>query len=163
MPMKKGSAGHLWLVLTCRIVGLLVFAWAFLLPAVRLGAAGDASAAVYPGFKCASLALSETMTLFGKTVQGTAPVQAYLLVASGWINPLIVIILLLSFWRILQLVRRILGVLVLLCMAATWVFLAMEKLTPLLGHFLWIAGALAVLAAELPRARPRPTVQAGPA
>jgi hypothetical protein len=157
MPTESGSAGRLWFVLTCRILGLLVFAGAFLLPAVRLGAAGDASAVVYSGYKCATLALTETASLFGKTVTGRPPIQAFLLAMSGWINPLIVLILLLSFWRFLKWLRRILGVLVLLCMAATWTFLVMEKLSPLVGHVLWIAGALAILAAEIPRTRPRQT------
>jgi hypothetical protein len=43
-------------------------------------------------------------------------------------------------------------VLVILCMAATWTFFAEETLAPLIGHYLWIAGALLIV---LPDALPR--------
>jgi hypothetical protein len=43
-------------------------------------------------------------------------------------------------------------VLIVLCMAATWWFFALQKVTPLIGHWLWIAGAVLVL---LPEAMPR--------
>jgi hypothetical protein len=67
---------------------------------------------------------------------------------SGWINPLIVLVLLASFSRRLLMARRVMGVVVLVCMAATWTFFAQQKLVPLLGHFLWIAGALLILLPE---------------
>jgi hypothetical protein len=144
-PMKTRSRGVRWGVLISRLVGLSLFVWAFFLPAVRNGAAGDPAAAVFPGWKCASVALNLTMTLFGKAVKGAPPITACLAAMSGWINPLIVIVLVLSFWRKALWVRRIVGVLVILCMAATWIFFAKESLTPLIGHFLWIAGALLIV------------------
>lgn len=150
-PMASGNGGVRWGVLASRLAGLGIFVLAFFLPAVRLGAAGDAAAHVFPGWQCASLALNETMALFGKSVKGAPPIAACLMAVSGWLNPLIAIDLLLSLWRGALMVRRIVGVLVILCMAATWIFFVEEKLTPLPGHFLWIAGAVLIL---LPDALP---------
>ena len=133
------------MVLVCRLAGLAIFVLAFFLPGVSSGAPGDLTATVYPGYKCASLALSETMTLFGKAVQGTPPLAAWMLTFSGWLNPLIGIVLILSFWRRALMARRIVGVLVILCMVSSWTFFAEEKLTPLIGHYLWIVGALLIL------------------
>jgi hypothetical protein len=144
MAMETGSGGVRWGVLATRLVGLSIFVLAFFLAAVRLGAAGDPTASVFSGWKCASLALNETVALFGNSVKGAPPMAACLMAASGWLNPLIGIDLLLSLWRGALVVRRIVGVLVLVCMAATWIFFVEEKLSPLLGHFLWIAGALLI-------------------
>ncbi len=143
--MKNRSGGVRWGVMASRVVGLSIFVWAFFLPAVRNGAAGDPASAVFPGWKCASVALNLNMALFGKAVKGAPPITACLAAMSGWINLLILIDLALSFWRRALVVRRIAGVLVILCMAATWTFFAVETLTPLLGHFLWIAGTLLIL------------------
>jgi hypothetical protein len=151
MPTESESGGVRWGVLAARVLGLGIFVFAFFLSAVRLGAAGDPTAAIFPGWKCASLALNETTALFGKAVKGAPPLAACLMAMSGWINPLIILDLGLSLWRRALVVRRIVGVLVVLCMAATWAFFAEEKLTPLLGHFLWVAGALLIL---LPDALP---------
>lgn len=145
MPMERGRGGVRWMALVCRLVGLGIFVLAFFLPGVRGGVTGDNTATVYPGYECASLALSETMTLFGKAVHGTPPLPALMLTFSGWLNPLIGIVFLLSFWRKALVARRIVDVLVILCMAASWTFLSEETLTPLIGHFLWIAGALLIL------------------
>jgi hypothetical protein len=40
-------------------------------------------------------------------------------------------------------------VVILLCMGATWSFFALQKVTPLTGHYLWIAGALVILLPEV--------------
>jgi hypothetical protein len=147
MPQRGGSDSRFWMALVLRVLGLCIFAAAFFLPACRLGAPGPGEV-VFPGWKCASVALSETMSLFGKSVSGAPPFQALLVVMSGWINPLIVLVLLASFSRRLLMARRVMGVVVLVCMAATWTFFAQQKLVPLLGHFLWIAGALLILLPE---------------
>lgn len=149
MPMESG--GVRWGVLVSRLLGLAIFVLAFFLSGVRSGPAGDLTAIVYPGYKCATLALSETATLFGNTVQGHAPLPAYMLAVSGWLNPLIAIDLLLSLFRKALLPRRLVGGLVIVCMAATWTFFVEQTLTPLVGHFLWILGALLIV---LPDALP---------
>ncbi len=150
-PMKNESRSVRWGVLASRLLGLSILVWAFFLPAVRSGSAADPSAAVFPGWKCASVALNLSLTLFGKAVKGAPPVTACLAAMSGWINPLIAVVLVLSLWRKALWVRRMVGVLVVLCIAATWIFFVKESLTPLVGHFLWIAGALLIV---LPDALP---------
>jgi hypothetical protein len=146
--MSNGSGGVRWGAVICRVLGLVVFAAAFLLPGVKLNG-GSADSVVFPGWKCASIALSQSVSLFGKTTPGLPSFQAVLLTLSGWINILVPIVLLLSFWRALLMARRVIGGFIILCMAATWTLLAMEKLTPMIGHVLWIVGALLILAPDV--------------
>jgi len=54
-----------------------------------------------------------------------------------------------SFFPRFRLVRRILAVAVLICIAATWTFFYLAHLIPLIGHFLWIGGILMILAPEV--------------
>ncbi len=143
MALRGGSQISPWILWAARILGLCIFALAFFQPAVRAG--GGASATVLPGWKCASVALTETMALVGKSGIEKPSFEVLLVIFSGWINPLVLLLLLFSFWRVLLLLRRILATAVVLCMAATWTFFAIQKVTPLLGHMLWIAGALLVL------------------
>ena len=138
------SGGNRWLVWICRIVGLAVFALAFIEPAVRHGAAGP-DATVFSGWKCASIALTETTALFSKAVSGAPPLPIFLVAMSGWINPLIVLFLLLCVSSRLRIARGIVAVIILLCMGATWMFFHLQSVTPLIGHFLWIGGALLIL------------------
>jgi hypothetical protein len=147
IAMSSESGGIRWGLLICRVLGLVVFAVAFLLPAIKLNS-GSADSVVFPGWKCASIALSQSVSLFGKSTPGGPSFQAILLTLSGWINILVPIVLLLSFWRMLLMARRVIGGFILLCMAATWTLLAMEKLTPMIGHVLWIVGALVILAPD---------------
>lgn len=149
MPAASSSTANRWIGPVLRILGLGVFVLAFFLPAVSAGAGAEAT--VFPGWKCASIALSETVGLFGKSASFSLPVL--LVVFSGWINPLVVLALLFSFFGRLRTLRRILGALIVLCMAATWTFFALQKVTPLTGHWLWIAGALLILAPEVLPAR----------
>jgi len=44
--------------------------------------------------------------------------------------------------------RRIVAGVILLFILGTWVFFAVYPLVPLVGHFLWIAGILLILAGE---------------
>ena len=147
MESNGGSGVRGWVLAICRILGLCIFAAAFFLPAVK-GGAPDSDGPVFAGWKCASIALSETNAVIGKSVHWPPPLEAVLVAMSGWINPLLALILLLSFWRKLRIVRMVFGAVILLCMAATWTFFVLEKVTPLIGHVLWIAGALLVLAAD---------------
>jgi hypothetical protein len=146
--MSSESGGIRWGAVICRVLGLVVFAAAFLLPAVKLNSGGT-DGVVFPGWKCASIALSQSVSLFGKPAQGGLSFQAILLTLSGWINILVPVVLLLSFFRPLLIARRAIGGLIVLCMAATWTLLALEKLTPLIGHILWIVGALVILAPDV--------------
>jgi len=148
MPSSGKSQGRGWVFAICRVVGLGIFAIAFFLPAVK-GGAPDSEGPVFAGWKCASIALTETNAVIGKSVHWPPPIEAVLVAMSGWINPLIVLVLLLSFWRKMRIARMILGAIILACMAATWTFFVLEKVTPLVGHVLWITGALVILGAEI--------------
>jgi hypothetical protein len=147
MPSASTGGGSGWVAWVCRIVGLCVFVAAFFLPAVRSGAAGP-DAVIFPGWKCASVALSMTTALFGKSVSGGPSTAVFLVAMSGWINPLIVLFLLFCIAARLRVARAIVAVVILLCMGATWWFFALQKVTPLSGHYLWIAGALVILLPE---------------
>jgi len=148
MPSGSAGGGSGWVAWMCRIFGLCIFVAAFFLPAVRSGAAGP-DAVIFPGWKCASVALSMTTALFGKSVSGGPSTAVFLVAMSGWINPLIVLFLLLCVAARLRAARVIVAVVILLCMGATWWFFALQKVTPLMGHFLWIGGALVILLSEL--------------
>jgi hypothetical protein len=158
MPAQNGSQARSqtgskvgW---TIRLLGLCVFAVGFFLPAVRAGGPGS-EAVVFPGWKCASVALTETVALVGKSGVEKPSFEVLLVIFSGWINPLVLLLFVLSLWPALLLLRRVLAVIVLLCMAATWTFFAVHKVTPLAGHFFWIAGALLVAAAAVTGGRPK--------
>ncbi len=144
-----------WIVPALRVVGLAIFILAFFEPAVRAG-----ETTVLSGWKCATIAATESMTLFGKPGPGQHQFIEYLVAFSGWINPLIVLVILASPVRVLLIVRRIFAVIVVLCMAGTWVLFSQQHIAPLTGHFLWIAGALLVIIPETFPARPRGSVKA---
>jgi len=140
-------ATNRWIGWVLRLIGFTIFVLAFFQQAVRAGAPGP-DAIVFPGWKCASIALTQMMGLFNKSVAWPPPVAVALVIVSGWINPLIGLDLLISFFSKLRIVRRIVGVLVVLCIGATWWFFALQKVTPLVGHWLWIAGALVIFIPE---------------
>ncbi len=155
MSSHTSSEANCWIAWVLRFIGLAVFVLAFFLPAVRTGAPGP-DATLFPGWKCASIALTETVGLFGKSVPWPPPLPILLVIFSGWINPLVVLVLLTGFFARLRVLRRVLGIFVLLCMVATWWFFALQKVAPLIGHWLWIAGALAILAPDALPGRRRP-------
>lgn len=148
MSLGISNGAGRWVRWGLRIVGLGIFVLAFFQVAVRSGVPGP-DAVVFPGWKCASVALTETVALFGKSVAWPPPLPILLVVFSGWINPLVALVLLFSFFSKLRILRRIVGILILLCMVATWWFFALQKVTPLIGHWLWIAGALLILGPDV--------------
>jgi hypothetical protein len=151
MAFRNTLDTHRWIVPLIRVVGLAMFVVAFLLPAVL----GE-GATVLSGWKCASIATSESLTLFLKPGAGHHEFIEYLAAFSGWINPLVGLTIVASPIRPLLILRRIFGILVVLCIGATWVLFAQEKIAPLIGHFLWVAGALIVFIPEtFPARRPQ--------
>lgn len=137
-----------WIVAVVRLVGLAIFALAFLQPAVaREGQS-------YVGWKCASVAVSFEQSLFSKP-GGQHESFEYLAAISGLINPLVILTLLASPVRALQMLRRIFAVLIVLCMIATWVLFAQQHISALTGHIMWIAGALLVIVPDASPGRPR--------
>jgi len=113
------------------------------------------------GWECA------TVTLAAIIRAETWRSSAILAALSGLINPLMLLFLLFSLTpslrrsRALSIVRRVLAILMLLFMVATWVLFRLMHLTPVIGHVLWIAGALIILAADLWIGRPAAPAEAG--
>lgn len=134
-----------------RLVGIVLFAAAFFLPAARDAGAGPGSGPM-TGWMCAFVAGSATAGIFhlsaaglqGKDVQGVI-----CLILSGWVNPLVLLYLVFSIWRRFVRIRRVLAAAILICIAATWVFFFKSAMIPLVGHFLWVAGAFMILAGEV--------------
>jgi hypothetical protein len=136
-----------WIV---TLVGIALFATAFFLPAVRSPGTGAGSGPML-GWMCALVASSATGGIFrasASTIQGKDVLGIVCLILSGWVNPLVVFYLVASIWRQLVTIRRVLGAAVLLCLIASWVFLYKAPMIPLIGHYLWAAGALLILSGE---------------
>jgi hypothetical protein len=134
-------------------LGLCVFVAAFFLPAAR-----DAHTVTVPGsgqmtgWMCAVVAGSASagiLHLFGPGWQGKDVAGAISLILSGWVNPLVLLYLVFSIWKRFVRIRRSLALAILICIAATWYFLYQAPMVPLIGHFLWVAGALLILTGEV--------------
>jgi hypothetical protein len=150
MSFRSFLDSQRWIVPALRTLGLAIFILAFLEPAVRAG-----ETTVLSGWKCATIASTQSITLFVKPGHGQHQFFEYLVAFSGWINPLVVLVILASPLRLLLTLRRIFAVIIVLCMAGTWALFAQQHIAPLIGHFLWIAGALLVIVPEAFPARPR--------
>lgn len=142
-----------------RLAGIALFVAAFFLPAVR--DAHTASGTVplpMSGWVCATVAISASAGiphLASGTGQAKDLPGALCLILSGWVNPLMLMYLVFCIWRKFVRIRRVLAVAILLCFIATWVFLIEAPMVPLIGHFLWVAGALMILFGEVSSARIR--------
>jgi hypothetical protein len=73
----------------------------------------------------------------------------FLAVLSGWINPLILLYLILLVIPKFLWPRRIVAGVIALFIAGTWVLFALVPLVPLVGHVLWITGILLILSGEV--------------
>jgi len=135
-----------------RILGYLVFLAAFFLPAVRqVTASGAGAPEVYQGWFCAWITLINTLNheFWHST--------AFLAILSGWINPLMLLYVAFLFSRGLGAARRVIAVIILLFMIATWIYFRLVPLVPLIGHVLWIVGILMIVAGDFaPRRSPAP-------
>jgi hypothetical protein len=134
-----------------RLAGLVLFVAAFFLPAVRNG--GDAGAGSSPilGWVCATFAGAASASIVHPVSawQGKDLAGALCLMLSGWVNPLVLIYLPFSFWSRFVVIRRVLAAAIVICFVATWVFFAKAPMVPLIGHFLWVGGALLILVGEV--------------
>jgi hypothetical protein len=130
------STATVWLI---RILGLLIFAIAFFLPAVGL-TPNDNDPLI--GWRCATIALSMP---FSKDV---FDLDMALVTLSGWLNPFLFFYLVFSFFKRLKILRYTFATFVLLSMLATWIFFIRAHYIPLIGHYLWILGALTVMLPE---------------
>jgi hypothetical protein len=130
-------------VVISRILGFCIYVTAFFLPACREKAfpGGDAPD-VFPGYKCA------WMTLVNSCSAELWHSKYFLAILSGWINPLILLYLILLLMPKFIWPRRIVAGTIALFIAGTWILFVMIPLVPLVGHVLWIAGILLMIAAE---------------
>ena len=147
-----------------RIVGFVIFVVAFFLPAIQPSdSQGGPGSGPQVGWVCAGFALAPSAILLhpSQFLHGAANKDMTLLF-SGWVNPLLLIYLLFSIWRRFVRTRRVLAVAILACLASTWIFFVEVKFIPLIGHYLWVAGILAILAPELMRgAAAQPKIDSG--
>ena len=136
-----------------RAVGILLFAVAFFLPAVRdAHTVTGSGAAPMTGWMCATVAGSASagiLHLFAPGGQAKETAGILCLILSGWVNPLVLLYLLFCIWRKFVRIRRVLAIAILICFAATAFFLFKAPMIPLIGHFLWVAGALMILSGEV--------------
>ena len=130
-------------VVISRVLGFCVYVAAFFLPACREAATlANTAPDVFRGYNCAWMTLVNT---FSAELWHS---KYFLAVLSGWINPLILLYLLLLLFPRLLWPRRIVAGTIVLFIAGTWVLFDLVPLVPLIGHILWIAGILLILAGE---------------
>jgi hypothetical protein len=127
-----------WIVAVIRLAGLAIFALAFMQPGVAR------EGQTYVGWKCASVAASFEQNLFLKP-GGHHESFEFLAALSGLINLLVPFTIVASPIRALLVLRRIFAVAIVGCMIATWALFAQQQISPLVGHVMWIAGALLVV------------------
>jgi hypothetical protein len=133
-------------VLFGRILGFCVYLAAFFLPAVReVATPGGDAPDVFLGSRCAWMTLVNTLS------HEIWHSKYFLAVLSGWINPLLLLYLFLLLFPKLFWPRRIVAGVIVFFIAGTWVLFAIIPLVPLIGHVLWIAGILLILAGEAMR------------
>jgi hypothetical protein len=144
MSQSTRSATVTRSILIARLVGFLVYVWAFFLPAVReIATPINDAPEMLRGSRCAWVTLVNTLN------PEMWRSKDFLAVFSGWINPLLVLYLIFLLFPIFRWPRRIVAGVIVAFMIGTWVFFAIYPLVPLVGHFLWIAGILLILAGEL--------------
>jgi len=135
-----------------RVPGYVIFLAAFFLPACREPGAGDS----FRGAFCAWVTIINT---FNSEAWKT---KDFLAVLSGWINPLMLLYVACLFSRRLRIVRLPIAGLVVLFIVGTWVYFYLAPMTVLIGHILWIAGILMILAGDLVPGTKPPASEAGP-
>lgn len=134
-----------------QVVALGLFVLAFFLPACRDSRPTfNNHVDTYSGWLCAEMTLIFAVkpeSYFGRGIFVTL---------SGWINPLTLLVFILSLANKLPRLRNVLAATILVCLISTWVFFAVADLVPLIGHFLWAASAAAILATDFLSTQPRP-------
>lgn len=144
MSISTGNAAASRATKYVRLLGYLVFLVAFFLPACRqMATPGGEPPDYYRGSFCAWITLINSFNREMWTTSGA------LAILSGWINPLMLLYVAFQFSNRLRKARRVIAGLVAIFVLCTWVYFYLAHLAPLIGHFLWIAGILMILAGEL--------------
>lgn len=152
MPDSTHAALSDSTIFRLRILGVCLFVVAFFLPACRLV---DASGGSFPGWWCALMAFNFPAGILHDAIKHTSTddakglPEALLCLMSACINLMVPVYVLLAFRSRAARTRHGLAAAILLCMVATWGLFFLFPLVPLIGHVLWIAGALFILTKEL--------------
>ena len=152
---RPGKPGELHSAALCRIAGLSLFAIAFFLPACDAAFPGSLR-----GYLCAWITFSSVGGFFQAHPDDL--LATFLLSVSGWVNPLVLLYLLSVVWRQTARIRPVLVLAILLCLVTAWAVifwghsLIGVHLRPLIGHYLWTAGILLILAPEALRSKRTP-------
>jgi len=125
------------------IVGLCLLVPAFFLPAVRHSGPQPG-----PGWACAVMATGSLVGIFNGSIASATP-DILCLMVSGLVNPSLLIYFIFCLWPKLVWVRLGLAIVILAGIATSWRFFYYAHLTPTIGHFLWVAGIVVILAGEL--------------
>jgi hypothetical protein len=132
LPLLKPRTIH-----ACQVVGFILFAIAFLLPSCNLPHSHDAG---FRGYECAKIAFSLVVD------PGDTKPSIFLricLILSDLLNLSVVLYLIPGpRWR------RAVAISMAISAAATWIFFVSFPLVPLIGHFVWVLGALLVVTPE---------------
>lgn len=137
------------LSLACVLVGLTFVIAGFILPAVRFLPDAHTNTAWGPGsgsltssgWECAFVAVWAA----GVTFVRLPKAEALPTVISGWINPLLLFYLISYIARKLNRVRPYIAGAIVICCVSMWIGLALQHVTLLIGHYLWIAGIVLIL------------------
>ena len=143
MSLRYWSAANPRVIKLGRIIGVGIFAVAFVLPGCKF--VGERSELInigtYSGWKCAEFSLMLAI------VPETYRSPLFLALLGGLVNPMLALYL--AFFRpIFRRMRRVLSWAIAACVIATWIFFAIDQFLPLIGHVLWVVGILMVLAGE---------------
>lgn len=155
-PQRRAFAALL------RLAGLAVLIVSFFLPAIQLEGAGSAPASPNShirGYICAGFAsmmtVSTPLAAFRTHGEGI-DAKSFLLPLAGLVNPFLLIYLVLTLWSGLVRTRMVFAALILVGFIATWLFFAQTHTTPLIGHFLWVAGAVLLFIPDIANLFTRP-------
>src|ERR1035437_9507507 len=118
------------------VLGIAIYVASFFLPAVNDAGSGSLRGTTMPGWICAEIALVSWKEI---------------IFLSGLINPLILIYVVLRGTNRLNRVQTYTVVAILACIAVTWIELVRRRFHMEVGHVMWIAGLLLIMAPELAR------------
>jgi len=138
---------HRWIRVVTVLAGLCLFVPAFFLPAITMVQSGPGPNS-QPGWVCAVVATGSLAGIFKGSI-GSATPDILCLMLSGLVNPLLLVYLVFCLWTKFVGVRAGLAVVILIGLVATWWFFGFSHFIPAIGHYLWVAGILVILAGEL--------------
>lgn len=147
MWLRKWIGTYPQAIWSIRITGLCLFIAAFFLPACKTGGVGLVQ---LKGWECAWYALALPVAHLFQPDPDNSRFELLLLSLSGFLNLAVVAHFSSIFFQKARPLRTALTIAIPACMLATWIYFALEDLAPVLGHYLWIAGALLIVAPDFP-------------